>query len=232
MSTDLRIRVVPRSPTSRRQRGTPAPIRRIRNLKIAPITRSSRTLFCPRLEASGSATARTGWQPQHLVAETEDGAVARRRALLSEIALARRIRVRSPAGPRPMSAPAAATTRSCRCRCRSRPRPAGACWCAPARDAERIREALAAGPDRTLPSCAKPPRCMSPSRRKPNGDLLGAHGFLQRNDQQFHWENARLRDLRRFPRRARGAQAQGDPARAARGARARHRGASGSPARI
>src|SRR5215212_4969746 len=30
--------------------------------------------FLSALEASGSATARTGWQPQHLVAETENGA--------------------------------------------------------------------------------------------------------------------------------------------------------------
>ncbi len=50
--------------------------------------------FLSALEASGSAAARTGWQPQHLVAESQDGAVRRRRALLSEIAFARRIRVR------------------------------------------------------------------------------------------------------------------------------------------
>src|SRR5258708_17036488 len=31
--------------------------------------------FLSALEASGSATARTGWQPQHLVAETQAGAV-------------------------------------------------------------------------------------------------------------------------------------------------------------
>jgi len=31
--------------------------------------------FLHALEASGSATARTGWQPQHLVAEAADGAV-------------------------------------------------------------------------------------------------------------------------------------------------------------
>ena len=31
--------------------------------------------FLSALEASGSATARTGWQPQHLLAETDDGAV-------------------------------------------------------------------------------------------------------------------------------------------------------------
>src|SRR5438045_3319598 len=31
--------------------------------------------FLSALEASGSATARTGWQPQHLIAETQAGAV-------------------------------------------------------------------------------------------------------------------------------------------------------------
>src|SRR3954468_10475753 len=31
--------------------------------------------FLHALEASGSATARAGWQPQHLVAETDDGVV-------------------------------------------------------------------------------------------------------------------------------------------------------------
>src|SRR3954454_18603921 len=31
--------------------------------------------FLHALEVSGSATARAGWQPQHLVAETDDGAV-------------------------------------------------------------------------------------------------------------------------------------------------------------
>src|ERR1051326_9176163 len=32
--------------------------------------------FLHSLEESGSATARTGWQPQHLLAETADGALA------------------------------------------------------------------------------------------------------------------------------------------------------------
>ena len=50
--------------------------------------------FLDALEASGSATARTGWQPQHLLAETAGRRASRRRALLSEIAFARRIRVR------------------------------------------------------------------------------------------------------------------------------------------
>src|SRR5258708_12104319 len=37
-----------------------------------PFTRHA---FLAALETSKSATARTGWQPQHLVAETADGAI-------------------------------------------------------------------------------------------------------------------------------------------------------------
>ena len=55
---------------------------------------------------------------------------------------------------------------------------------------------------------------MSPSRRKTEWDLLGAHGFLQRNDQQFHWENGGYATFDDFLAAPRGAQAQGDPARA------------------
>src|SRR5260370_33951610 len=39
-----------------------------------PFTRHA---FLAALETSKSATARTGWQPQHLVAETADGAIIR-----------------------------------------------------------------------------------------------------------------------------------------------------------
>src|ERR1700730_16357780 len=38
-----------------------------------PFTRHA---FLSALEVSKSATARTGWQPQHLVAETADGTIA------------------------------------------------------------------------------------------------------------------------------------------------------------
>ena len=40
--------------------------------------------------------------------------------------------------------------------------------------------------------CAAPPtphRLTSPLRAKPNGSFSPSHGFLQRNDQQFHWHN-------------------------------------------
>ena len=63
-------------------------------LKISPITHFISYDFLHALEASGSATARAGWQPQHLLAEGRRRRAPRRRALLSEIAFARRIRVR------------------------------------------------------------------------------------------------------------------------------------------
>ena len=56
-------------------------------------------------------------------------------------------------------------------------------------------------------------------RAKPNGNFWREHGFLQRTDQQFHWHNAGLRHVRRFPRHTQLAPSQGDQARTSRGAR-------------
>ena len=60
--------------------------------------------------------------------------------------------------------------------------------------------------------------------------LLGAHGYLQRNDQQFHWENAGYATFEDFLARAGGAQAQGDPARAREARSSTASRCSGSPA--
>ncbi len=47
-------------------------------------------------------------------------------------------------------------------------------------------------------------------------DFMGEQGLLQRQDQQYHWHNRRLRDLRRLPGRPVLRPAQDHPARAAR----------------
>ena len=52
-------------------------------------------------------------------------------------------------------------------------------------------------------------------------EALGEAGWLQRLGTQFHWQNAGYAELRRLPRRPFLAQAQGDPARAARRRRLR-----------
>jgi len=144
--------------------------------------------FLSALEASGSAVARAGWQPQHLVAETGDGTVLgvvpcylkshSRGEYVFDHGWAEayehaggnyypKLQVSVPFTP--------ATGR----RLLVRPGP----------ESETVETGLAAG---LVELC----RLRDASSvhltflTEPEWRLLGAHGFLQRTDQQFHWENA------------------------------------------
>jgi predicted N-acyltransferase len=140
------------------------------------------------LEVSGSATARTGWQPQHLVAEADDGSVLgvcpcylkshSRGEYVFDAGWAEayehaggryypKLQVSVPftpaTGPRLMARPGAG--------------------------ANATREALAAG----LVALTERRGASSVHTTflpKDEADLLAARGFLQRTDQQFHWDNA------------------------------------------
>jgi uncharacterized protein len=144
--------------------------------------------FLFSLEASGSAVARTGWQPQHLLAETPDGTVLgampcylkshSRGEYVFDRGWAEaferaggdyypKLQVSVPftpaTGPRLMVRPDA--------------------------NEETIRTALAAG----LVELCRGHDASSAHvtfMPKPEWQFLAAHGFLQRTDQQFHWENA------------------------------------------
>src|ERR1051325_7314625 len=143
--------------------------------------------FLSALETSGSATARTGWQPQHLVAEAADGAVlgavpaylkahsrgeyvfdagwadAYERAGGSYYPKVQVSVPFTPAAGRRLLAP-------------------------PSDKAEFIRHGLASG----LIELAKLRDASSVHVTFAPEDewrLLGEFGYLQRNDQQFHWEN-------------------------------------------
>jgi uncharacterized protein len=144
--------------------------------------------FLSALEASGSAVARTGWQPQHLVAEQEDGTVVgavpcylkshSRGEYVFDGGWAEayeraggdyypKLQVSVPFTPargrRLLSAPRA--------------------------DADAIRAALAAA----LVELARLREASSVHVTfAPDSEcrLLGEHGYLLRADQQFHWENA------------------------------------------
>jgi predicted N-acyltransferase len=144
--------------------------------------------FLSALEESGSATARTGWQPQHLIAETAGGAVRgvvpcylkshSRGEYVFDAGWAEayeraggsyypKLQVSVPftpaAGRRLLAAPGDA--------------------------AERVRTALADG----LVELARLREASSVHVTFAPQDewrLLGEHGYLQRTDQQFHWENA------------------------------------------
>jgi predicted N-acyltransferase len=144
--------------------------------------------FLSALEASKSATARTGWQPQHLALESDDGAIIgvapcylkshSRGEYVFDAGWAEayeraggdyypKVQVSVPftpaTGPRLLAR--AGTDRAA------------------------VRTALASG----LVELARLREASSVHVTflpEAEADLLSAHGFLRRTDQQFHWENA------------------------------------------
>ena len=97
-------RLSTRSAMSRPRPGTPAPIRRPQRApadgaEIRDYNPFISHDFLSSLELSGSVRNRAGWQPMHLVAEARRHD-RRRRALLRQIALAGRIRLRPRLGRR------------------------------------------------------------------------------------------------------------------------------------
>ncbi|MBN8964240.1 MAG: N-acetyltransferase [Rhizobiales bacterium] len=144
--------------------------------------------FLNSLEESGSATARTGWQPQHAIAETPGGDIVgvvpcylkshsrgeyvfdRGWAEAYERAGGEyypKLQVSVPFTP--------ATGRRLLVR--------------PSTDAERLRAALAAG---LVELCRRHQASSVHFTFLPEAECheLVEHGFLHRTDQQFHWENA------------------------------------------
>jgi predicted N-acyltransferase len=144
--------------------------------------------FLHALEASGSATARTGWQPQHILAEDADGTVLG--AVLCYVkshsrgeyvfdrgwaeayeraggAYYPKLQVSVPFTP--------ATGRRFLIR--------------PSADAKRIRAGLTAG---LIELCRRHEASSVHFTFMPEAECLELveHGFLHRMDQQFHWENA------------------------------------------
>src|SRR5262249_32203677 len=143
--------------------------------------------FLNALEASGSATARTGWKPQHLVAEDADGAVVgvvpcylkshSRGEYVFDRGWAEayehaggayypKLQVSVPFTP--------ATGRRLLVR--------------PGERADDIRGGLAAG---LVELCRLREASSVHITFAPVEEckLLGERGFLRRTDQQFHWEN-------------------------------------------
>jgi predicted N-acyltransferase len=144
--------------------------------------------FLDCLEASGSATARTGWQPQHLLAEARDGSLAgavpcylkshSRGEYVFDAGWAEayeraggqyypKLQVSVPFTP--------ATGR----RLLVRPGP----------DAAKIRTGLTAG---LVELCRRHEASSVHFTFLPEAEcrFLEGHAFLHRTDQQFHWENA------------------------------------------
>ena len=120
------------------------------------------------------------------------------------------------AGPKRSTAPAGAIIPSCRSLCPSR-RPRAAPLLT-RRGRARARGAASRWSRRLREPAALAARHLLRAERKAPGG--SSAGCSTRTTQQFHWLEQRLRRLRRLPRRAPLAQAQGDP----QGARGGHRG--------
>jgi uncharacterized protein len=143
--------------------------------------------FLHSLEASGSATARAGWQPQHLLAEAADGTLlgvvpcylkshSRGEYVFDRGWAEAYERAGGEYYPKlQVSVPFTPATGR---RLLVRPSP----------DADRVRTGLIAG---LLELCRK--RDASSVHftflPEPECQALIGHGFLHRTDQQFHWEN-------------------------------------------
>jgi uncharacterized protein len=157
---------------------------RTQNYSYNPFTSHA---FLSALEASGSATARTGWQPQHLVAEVDRKAVGVVPCYLKSHSRGEYVfdagwaeayeRAGGSYYPKlQVSVPFTPATG------RRLLVPHGA-------DADLVRSALGKGLIELsrLREASSVHVTFAPQTE---WQLLGALGYLQRNDQQFHWENA------------------------------------------
>ena len=88
-----------------------------------------------------------------------------------------------------MSAPAATIIRSCKSRCRSRRQPARGCLLRPGPNADAVGRALASGLIEICKLSGTSGVHVTFATER-EFRLLGELGYLQRTDQQFHWENA------------------------------------------
>jgi predicted N-acyltransferase len=144
--------------------------------------------FLSALEASGSATSRTGWQPQHLVAETPDGAIVgvapcylkshSRGEYVFDAGWADAYE-RAGGSYYPKLQVAVPFT----------PVTGRRLLVPPGSHAEAIRGALGSALIE-LAAMRQASSAHVTFATEEEWRLLGAQGFLQRTDQQFHWENA------------------------------------------
>jgi len=173
--------------------------------------------FLKALEDSKSVGRRTGWQPQYLLAETDDGTLQGAVPLYMK-GHSQGEYVFDHAGRRPSSAPAAVIIPSSRLRCPSR-----RCRDAPVRPPgpfeDGVRDAMIdmlakiAGDNRI--SSVHATFCTEADWKR-----FGEHGWLLRLGQQYHWHNDGYTCFDDFLAALGLTQAQGHP-----------QGARGGPAR-
>ena len=144
--------------------------------------------FLSALEASGSATARTGWQPQHLVLESQDGVSVLGVAPAYLKSHSRGEYVFDAGWAEAYERAGGSYYPKVQVSVPFTPATGRRLLAAPGEGAAAVREGLATG----LIELAKLRDASSVHvtfTLENEWTLLGARGYLLRNDQQFHWEN-------------------------------------------
>jgi predicted N-acyltransferase len=187
METDLRIRVLPAIAEVPAQAWDACanPNANSQDQSYNPFI-SHAFLFA--LETSGSATARTGWQPQHLIAETENGVI--RGAAPAYLKSHSRGEYVFDAGWADAYERAGGSYYpKVQVSVPFTPATGRRLLVPPGDNADSIRQGLASGLIElaNLRDASSVHVTFAPENE---WRLLGELGYLQRNDQQFHWENA------------------------------------------
>jgi len=144
--------------------------------------------FLHALEESGSATARTGWQPQHLVLESQDGVSVLGVAPAYLKSHSRGEYVFDAGWAEAYERAGGSYYPKVQVSVPFTPATGRRLLAAPGEGAAAVREGLATG----LIELAKLRDASSVHvtfTLENEWTLLGARGYLLRNDQQFHWEN-------------------------------------------
>jgi predicted N-acyltransferase len=144
--------------------------------------------FLSALERSQSATAKTGWQPQHLLAEAADGALLGA-ALCYLKTHSRGEYVFDHGWAEAYERAGGSYYPKLQVSVPFTPAPGPRLLVRPSPAAEDVRAALAAG---LVALCERRAASSAHVTFLPEADwrFLAARGFLQRTDQQFHWCNA------------------------------------------
>ena len=178
-------------------------------------------IFSASLETSQSVGARTGWQPLHLLAEDADGTLVG--AVPCYVKSHSRANMCSTtAGPRPIERAGGRYYPKLQVSVPFTPATGRRLLVRPGAAGRRRARRAGRCADRHLPALR---RLLGPRHLPDRAGMAACSASAascKRTDQQFHWENAGYGIVRRFPRRARLAQAQDHPARARGRAGRRH----------
>src|ERR1043166_1818933 len=188
MTIDLRIRIVPAIADIPAKAWDACANPAQPNCQQTPYNPFISHAFLSAREASSSVAARTGWQPQHLIAETPDGQIVGAAPCYLK-SHSRGEYVFDAGWAEAYERAARSYSPNLHVSVPFTPATGRRLLVAPGPQADAIRGALALGLVE-LPGLRQASSVHVTFAPQTEWRLLGERGYLQRTDQQFHWENA------------------------------------------